>query len=53
MIQEVHIDPAGAVVKDVAEFAGPARIDGQRIGIEQGEIADQKPGRRAGRTTED
>ena len=53
MVQEVHVHPAGAVVKDVAEFAGPAGIDGQRIGTEQGEIADQEPGRRAGRTTED
>ena len=52
MVQEIHIHPGGAIVKDVAEFARPAGIDRQRIGTEQREIADQESGRRAGRTTE-
>ena len=50
MVQEIHIHPAGAVIKDVAEFARPAGVDRQRIGIEQGKIADKEAGRRAGGT---
>ena len=34
MIEEIDIHPGGAVVKDVAKFAGPAGVDRQRIGIE-------------------
>ncbi len=34
MIEEINIHPGRTVVKDVAKFAGPAGVDGQRIGIE-------------------
>ena len=49
MVQEINIHPGGAVIKDVAKFAGPAGVDRQRIGIEQRKIADEESGRRSGR----
>ncbi len=44
MVQEVHMNPAGAVVKHVAEIARPAGKDAERIGTEQGEATDRESG---------
>ena len=46
MVQEVHVDPSGAVIKDVAEFASPSGKDSERIGTEQREIPDEASDRR-------
>jgi hypothetical protein len=52
MIQEVHMNPTGAIVKDIAEIARPAVEDGERIGAKQRETTDEKAERRAGRAAQ-
>jgi hypothetical protein len=50
MVQEIHVNPSGAVIKDVAEFASPSGKDSQRIGTEQREISDEASDWRTGGT---
>ena len=47
-IEKIDVNPPGAIVKDIAEFARPAAKDSQRVRAAQREIPDEKmrPGAR-------